>query len=149
MILPTTPSQQATNGTSRAAAVIAESRTDHAHANTTAGLLLALAGLAVSNPYALPSGPVALAGYVTAYTAIGILLAVFIPRIRGHSARRWANTDTATLAGELSTDPDTTDQAARIREMSRITVRKYRLVQTAVVCLVIAATLFGSAAITT
>ncbi|MCX9190575.1 hypothetical protein C3Y87_03930 [Carbonactinospora thermoautotrophica] len=132
----------------RLAEAIREARADHTHANTTAGLLLALAGLAIANPDKLPGGPLAAAGYAAAYTAIALLLAVFVPRTAGHPAYRRRRQYATEIIAELREGPNTIGEARRVRETARITIRKYRLIRAAVALLALALALFGLAALT-
>ncbi|KWX03792.1 hypothetical protein TH66_13485 [Carbonactinospora thermoautotrophica] len=132
----------------RLAEAIREARADHTHANTTAGLLLALAGLAIANPDKLPGGPLAAAGYAAAYTAIALLLATFVPRTAGHPALRRRRQYAAEILTELREGPDPIGEARRVRETARITVRKYTTIRTAVALLALALALFGLAALT-
>ncbi len=136
---------------------IDEVRAETRNADAKAGLLLALAGLAAANPDKLPAGALAAVGHALALVAVVVLLVAVLPRLgprcRPFGTRAdfpgWARRDTASdvwfdvehgFASPLTL-------AERLHQISRIAVRKYRLVQAAVVLLTGAAGCYGLAAL--
>ncbi|KWX05985.1 hypothetical protein TH66_00270 [Carbonactinospora thermoautotrophica] len=137
---------------------IDETRVETRNADAKAGLLLALAGLTVTNPDKLPGGAFAAVGHALAYAAILLLLWAVLPRLgprrRPFGARTdfpgWARRATA---GDVEFDvragfDSPLTLAERLHTLARVAVRKYRLIQAAVVLLAAAAGLYGLAGLT-
>ncbi|KWX03216.1 hypothetical protein LI90_4267 [Carbonactinospora thermoautotrophica] len=136
---------------------IDETRVETRNADAKAGLLLALAGLAVANPDKLPRGVFAAAGHALAYAAILLLLWAVLPRLGPRRRPFGARTDfpgwaRRTTAGDVEFDvragfASPLTLAERLHVLARLAVRKYRLIQAAVVLLAAAAALYGIAAL--